>query len=89
MSKQDKPLRLTEEVCLSCLKSYRAGYSQTGEKLFGQCYCKRFSFSLKDKRTRELYERYKKWKNLGISFPLSDTERDEFEKHLKNAGYNP
>ena len=33
-------------------------------------------------KNRKLYDRYKKWKNIPEWCPLSDSEREEFERYV-------
>lgn len=41
-----------------------------------------YKINLRDKKMRELYERFKKWKGIPKWCPLSDNERFEFENYI-------
>lgn len=43
-----------------------------------------YKLNINNKRIREYYERYKAWKKIPLSCPLSDKERFEFEQYLLN-----
>lgn len=41
-----------------------------------------YKLNLNHPKIRELYYRYKKWKNIAEIYPLSDAERFEFERYV-------
>lgn len=41
-----------------------------------------YRVDIKKPKYRELYERYKKWKGIPRWCPLSDWEREEFERYV-------
>lgn len=47
---------------------------------------KYYKADLNDPKTRKLYERFKKWKNIPPSEPCSDEEREEFERYILKRG---
>lgn len=42
-----------------------------------------YQVDITEPKYRELYERYKKYKNIPAWCPLSDAERFEFEKYVE------
>lgn len=44
-----------------------------------------YKFNLNHPRIRTLYERYKKSKGYASTYPLSDSERFEFEEYLQKS----
>lgn len=47
---------------------------------------KYYKTNLNDPKIRELYDRFKKWKNIPPSEPCSDEEREEFERYVLKRG---
>lgn len=47
---------------------------------------KYYKTDLNDPKIRELYDRFKKWKNIPPSEPCSDEEREEFERYVLKRG---
>ena len=41
-----------------------------------------YKLNLNHPKIRELYYRYKEWKNISTNCPLSDAERFEFERYV-------
>lgn len=41
-----------------------------------------FKININHLRVRDLYIRYKRWKNIPYNVPLSDDERFEFESYM-------
>lgn len=44
-----------------------------------------FRLNVNYSRINELYRRYKAWKGLPLTMPLSDKQRHEFEKYIFNS----
>jgi len=44
-----------------------------------------FRLNINHSRINELYRRYKVWKGLPSTMPLSDEQRHEFEKYILNS----
>lgn len=73
------------ERCSNCGERYTATYAITSgkpTKLSGKCYKCEFKLNVNDPMIRPLYERYKKWKGLSPSYPLTDEQRYEFENYV-------
>ena len=47
---------------------------------------KYYKTNLNDPKIRELYDRFKKWKNIPPSEPCSDEEREEIERYVLKRG---